>query len=155
MSRLRLEGEVETPVEFGFAELAELPGQIEDLTRVVPGREGGAVRLASLLARVGLRTEATHAMLVSSDGGFNASVPLSALGEAVVAYRDGEAPLPENRGGPFRFFIPESAACASAEIDQCANVKFLASIRFTVGAQDDSRPKNPTEHAKLHDHESH
>ena len=153
MGSLRMEGEVATPVEWGFDELSQLPGQVEDLTTVVPGREGGAVRFASLRDAVAPRPEATHVTLRSADGGFTASVPLEALGDAAVAYRDGDEPLPGKRGGPFRFFIPEGGACASAEVDQCANVKFLASIRFTVGRGDDNRPTNPTEHAALHSHD--
>lgn len=153
MQSLRLEGEVESPLEMGFDDLSRLPGQISNLAALVPGREGGAVRLEALLEKAGPRPAATHATLSSSDGRFAASVPLEALSEAVIAYRDGDAPLPEGRGGPFRFFIPDGGACASAEVDQCANVKFLASIRLTVGRGDDTRPTTPTEHAALHTHE--
>lgn len=153
MSTLRVEGAVESPVEWGFDDLSRLPGQVADLTTVVPGREGGAVRLASILDAVNPGAEATHVTLRSSDGAFTASVPLDAVADAVVAYRHGDASLSEKRGGPFRFFIPEGGACASAEVDQCANVKFLASIELTVGRGDDTRPTNPTEHAALHSHD--
>lgn len=153
MSTLRLEGEVEQPLELGFEELSRLPGQVEDLARIVPGREGGAIRLATLLERAVPHAAATHATLISGDGGFRASVPLGALTDAVVAYRQGAEPLSGSRGGPFRFFVPEGAACASAEIDQCANVKFLATIRLTAGRGEDTRPTNPTEHAALHRHD--
>lgn len=152
MDTLRLTGEVETSVEWDFEALARLPGQVDDLTAIVPGREGGAVRVASLLDVVQPRAAATHMTLRASDGGFTASIPLESVGDAVVAYRDGDAPLPEKRGGPFRFFIPEGGACASAEVDQCANVKFLASIELTVGKGDDNRPTNSDEHAALHSH---
>ncbi len=153
MGILRLEGEVERPTELAFEDLAGLPGQVHDLSELVPGREGRAVKLASLLDRAGLRGVATHATLASSDGAFAASVPLDGLADAVIVYRDGDGALPERRGGPFRFLIPEGGACASAEIDQCANVKFLATIRLTVGRAEDTRPTNPTEHASLHSHE--
>lgn len=153
MRTLLVEGEVSRPVELGFDELARLPGQVEDLTELVPGREGGAVEPRSILDEAGVGDAATHVTLTSSDGAFQASVPLAAVAAAVVAYRDGDAPLPEARGGPFRFFVPESAACASAEIDQCANVKFLASIRLTAGRGADTRPASPAEHAALHTHD--
>ncbi len=153
MKSLRVEGEVEAELELDFEDLAGLDGQIPDLTTVVPGREGGAVRFASILGRARPRSAATHATLTSGDGHFSASVPLAALDEAVVAYRDGSGVLPEARGGPYRFFIPGSAACANAEIDRCANVKDLAEIRLGVGAGSDTRPTNPVEHAALHDHE--
>ncbi|MDG2308713.1 MAG: molybdopterin-dependent oxidoreductase [Candidatus Binatia bacterium] len=153
MGNLRLDGEVERELELAFEDLAGFPGQVDDLTRLVPGREGGAVRFGSLLEAAQPRASATHATLSSGDGDFTASVPLEALAEAVVAYRDGDAALPASRGGPFRFFIPEGGACATAEVDQCANVKFLATIRFTAGRGQDSRPTNPTEHAELHEHD--
>lgn len=153
MHTLRLEGEVEQPLEVGFDDLSALPGQISDLTVLVPGREGGAVRLAALLEKARPKSAATHATLTSSDGGFSASVPLGALADAVVAYREGDGPLPEGRGGPFRFFIPDGGECASAEVDRCANVKFLVSVRLTIGRGDDTRPTNPTEHAALHTHD--
>ena len=153
MSFLYVDGEVERSRDFDFAALCDLPGQVEDLSRLVPGRDGGAVRFASLLERVGPNDRATHVTLTSADGTFRASVPLAALGGAVIAYRDGSRDLPASRGGPFRFFIPQSADCRSEEVDQCANVKFLASVRLTIGRGDDTRPTNPTEHAALHTHD--
>lgn len=153
MSTLRVEGAVESPLELCFEDLAGLPGQVADLARVVPGREGAAVRLESLLAAARPRSGATHATLESSDGAFTASVPLESVSDAVVAYREGDAPLPEKRGGPFRFFIPDGGACATAEVDQCANVKFLARIFLTAGRGEDTRPTSPTEHAALHTHD--
>ena len=153
MDFLCVDGEVERSRNFDFKALAGLSGQEEDLSRLVPGREGGAVRFATLLEQVRPSEAASHVTLTSADGDFQASVPLAALGDALIAYRDGNQALPADRGGPFRFFIPQSAACHTAEVDQCANVKFLASIRLTVGRGEDSRPTNPTEHAALHTHE--
>lgn len=153
MGTLLVDGEVSRVVELGFDELVRLPGQVEDLAAIVPGRNGGAVELRSILDEAGVRDAATHVTLTSSDGAFRASVPLAAVDAAVVAYREGDAPLPESRGGPFRFFVPESAACASGEIDRCANVKFLASIRLTAGRGEDTRPTSQVEHAALHSHD--
>jgi hypothetical protein len=153
MSALRIRGSVPLELELGFADLAALPGQIPELDRVVPGRKGHAVRFVSILEHVGPLETVTHVTLRSGDGGFSASVPLSALGEAVVAYREGDGPLAKERGGPVRFFLPEGAACATAEVDRCANVKDLAEIRFEVGRGEDTRPTNPVEHAALHDHD--
>jgi len=145
-------GEVLAPLELEYDALAALPDQVDDISSEVPGREGGGVRLRAVLARAGLKPNATHVTCESSDGKFSASVPLSAVRDAIVAYRLGDTPLPETKGGPVRFFIPEAAACASDEIDQCANVKFLGRLRVTRGAGDDTRPTNPQEHAELHEH---
>jgi hypothetical protein len=154
MAGLRVEGEVVNPGSFGFAELAALPQQIEDIAALVPGRSGGAVELAAVLAAVGVSPEATHIALESTDGGFAASVPLAAVAGAIVVYRDGAEPLPVKAGGPVRFFIPEVGDCHSGPVDACVNVKFLGTIRLSNGPGRDTRPTNPDEHAELHRHES-
>ena len=149
---LVVEGEVIAPVELSFADLAALPEQVADISALVPGREGSGVRLSAVLGRAGLKPNATHVTCESTDGKFTASVPLSAVREAIVAYRLGDAPLPESKGGPIRFFIPEAADCDAADIDQCANVKYLGRLRVTKGAGTDTRPQSAREHAALHTH---
>lgn len=129
MSRLRVEGRVDRPAELGFEELSRLPGQIADVGSVAPGREGGAVRLRSVLDAVGVAAGATEIRLSSADGTFNQSARLSALGEAVLVYRLGDAPLPEAQGGPVRFLIPNLEECLSEGVDRCTNVKGLGAIR--------------------------
>lgn len=150
--KLIVDGAVLAPLELGFDDLAALPEQVEDVSAFVAGRDGGGVRLSAVLRRAGLKPDATHVTCESSDGKFRASVPLSAVREAIVAYRMGEDSLPESRGGPIRFFIPDAAACAADEIDQCANVKFLGRLHVSKGAGSDTRPTTPDEHAKLHEH---
>jgi hypothetical protein len=66
-------GQVQQPGAFDFKALAQLSGQIEEISALVPGRSGGGVRLASLLAAVRPRPEATHLTVESSDGSFSAS----------------------------------------------------------------------------------
>lgn len=153
MGNLLVDGEVERQLELSFQDLAGLSGQVENLAEIIHGREGGAVRLESVLAVAQPKPSATHVTLSSADGDFTASVPLGALGDAVIAYRVGGAALPASRGGPFRFFVPEGGACATAEVDQCANVKRLARIRVTAGRGEDNRPTNPTQQAALHEHD--
>ena len=150
--KLVVQGAVLAPVELGFDELAALPEQIDDISLLVAGRDGGGVRLSSVLGRAGLKPDATHLTCESSDGKFSASVPLSAVREAIVAYRVGDDPLPASKGGPIRFYIPDAAACAADEIDQCANVKFLGRLFVSKGPGSDTRPTNPEEHSKLHEH---
>jgi DMSO/TMAO reductase YedYZ molybdopterin-dependent catalytic subunit len=126
--RLRVDGAVESPRTLGFDELAALPGQVADIGALVPGRVGGGVRLASLLDAVAPLPDARFAKLMSSDGKFSAWVPLDAVKEAVVVYRLGDAPLPEDKGGPMRFYIPDVEKCGVAGLDACANVKALGHV---------------------------
>jgi DMSO/TMAO reductase YedYZ molybdopterin-dependent catalytic subunit len=150
MDRLRVDGAVGLARDFGFDDLAALPGQVPDISTLIAGREGGGVRLQSLLDAVGARAYGTHVTLTSTDGRFSASVPLAAVRDAVVAYRLGNAPLPREKGGPLRFFIPNVEQCAVGGVDACANVKFLGRIRITAGAGEDTRPTTVRAHEELH-----
>jgi len=150
MTTLRVDGAVAAPREFGFADLSALPDQVPDLGALLPGREGGGVRLRAILASVGLRTAATHLTLTSTDGRFSASVPLAAVADAVIAYRLGDGPLPADRGGPMRFLIPDVGSCAVGGVDACANVKFLAHLHLSAGPGADTRPTTAREHDALH-----
>lgn len=133
MSKLRVEGEVEHPQVFGFHELRALSNQIEDVSRVVPGKVGAGVTLSSLLAQVGLSQGASHVYLEASDKSFQATLPLAEVRHAVLAYRLGEDPLPEGKGGPVRFLTPHDGDCDKADGHACANVKGLGVLRVTRG----------------------
>lgn len=150
MDPLCIDGVVRFPRSFTFTDLASLPEQIQDVGAFIPGREGGGVRLQSILAAVEPTTEATHITLVSSDGTFSASVPLAAVQDAIVAYRLGNEPLPVQKGGPVRFFIPQVEECAIGEVDACANVKFVGLIRLSHGPGSDTRPTSKREHEEHH-----
>jgi 2-dehydropantoate 2-reductase len=141
MMTLRVEGEVQKPHEFAFAELAGLPEQILDVGSLIPGRQGGAIWLRNLLDATGTHPHATHVTLHATDGDFSASLPLAAVRDrALIVYRMGEASLPVEQGGPIRFLIVDAEACGLSEIDTCANVKFLGSIQVTQGPGVDTRP---------------
>lgn len=155
MSILTIEGEVDRPKALGFADLAASPGQVRDVSVLVPGRAGRAVLLEALLASAGLRDVATHVSLVSSDG-FAASAPLAALRHGAVLYAapDG-GPLADAQGGPFRFLVPEAEGCSLEDVSHCTNVKRLSALRFTGGPGADTRPRSEAEHAALHAREPH
>ena len=131
MTQLQVDGQVRTPRALAFDDLAALPEQIADVSTLVRGRVGGAVRLAAILDHVGVAPGATHVTLVSADGDFSQSAPLAALGQAIVLYRLGDGPLPAEEGGPLRFLVPNAAECAGLGVDRCTNVKYLG--RITVG----------------------
>ncbi|MFM7734952.1 MAG: molybdopterin-dependent oxidoreductase [Alphaproteobacteria bacterium] len=155
MSMLRIEGEVDRPTAFGAGDLAVASGQVADVSAVVPGRSGRAVRLEALLRAAGLRDGATHLSLVSTDG-FAASAPLAALRHGVVLYAspDGSA-LAEGQGGPFRFLVPEAEGCSLDDVSHCTNVKRLSVLRLTAGPGTDTRPRSEDEHEALHARERH
>lgn len=128
---LRIEGLVTTPCTLEFAELAGLEEQVPDVSAVIPGRVGAAVAVRALLARAGVRPEATRVTVVSRVGFFKADVPLAAAQTALLAYRLGDAPLPQQQGGPLRFYVPDATACGLEGIDACANVKDVGVLRVS------------------------
>jgi DMSO/TMAO reductase YedYZ molybdopterin-dependent catalytic subunit len=153
MSTLQITGRVARPRELTFADLAAISGddQIIDVSRIVPGRKGDAVRLAGLLKLVEPAADAKYLGLSASRDDFHASIPLAAVAErALVIYRLDGQPLSDQAGGPFRFFIPDFAACHTDEIDECANVKFVERIELTADKGHDNRPHDGEEHAALH-----
>ena len=136
---LRIEGEVAAPKELSFDDLAKLSQQVADVGALLPGKEGGAVRLAAVLAAAGAKPTARFATLVADDGKFAVSVPLDAVRDnAVIAYRLGDAPLPEKKGGPVRFYVLDVTTCGTGSgVDACANVKRLGRIRLTAEREPD------------------
>lgn len=150
---LTIDGECAQPRALGFEDLAHLPSehQVLDVSRLVPGRKGDAVKFAGLLQLVRPKSTAKYLGLHASADNFHASIPLAAVVEkALVIYRLDGQPLPAKAGGPVRFFIPDFAACHTAEVDECANVKFVDRIELTAERGFDNRPHDGNEHAALH-----
>ena len=155
---LKITGEVAKPRDISYDDLAALdpPHQVIDVSRLGMKRGGDAVNLSGLLELVGVRETAQYIGLHASSDNFHASVPLDAIRDtALLIYRLNEAPLTAKSGGPFRFYIPNHAACHTDEIDECANVKFVDHIEFTAEKGFDNRPTDDAEHEKLHQHDSH
>ena len=151
---LEITGEVERSRDLDFEALQALPGQVPDIGAEIPGRVGGGVRLASLLEVAGVSPGAGYITLATADGRFSASISLDAVrGQGIVVYRLGEGTLPEDQGGPVRFFIVDVEACGLADggIDQCANVKYLRRIELSSRRGRDTRP-GVVEHAEIHPH---
>ena len=151
--QLKVDGQVDRPKVFSFEDLAAWPAerQVQDVSRFAPKRQGDAVRLSAILEAVQPSDAATHIGLHGTLDNFHASIPLApVLESAFLIYRLNGQPLSVKDGGPFRFFIPDHAACHTDEIDECANVKFVDHIELTVGKGFDNRPTDDDEHAKLH-----
>jgi DMSO/TMAO reductase YedYZ molybdopterin-dependent catalytic subunit len=154
---LKIDGEVDRPAQFSRAELATVKSQfqITDVSQFDPKRRGRAVRLAGLLDQVGARASAAWLTLHSTADDFHASVPLAAVRErAVLIYELEDAALPAAAGGPFRFLIPDFAACHTADVDECANVKFVDRIELSRERGHDNRPADERQHAALHQREA-
>ena len=150
MAPLIIEGLVSNTRSLDVEALAGLAGQVPDVSALAAGREGVAVGLASVLSHVGLDDDAKF-ITIHAEGDYSASVPLDAVKDhAILIYElDGE-PLPHERGGPIRFFIPDVAACQTDEVDQCANVKYVERIVLSAEQGEDTRPKSPKQHVEIH-----
>ena len=133
---LIVEGELRSR-SMDFAELRRL-GQIEEVSKLIPGREGSAVWLREVLAQSGLKQSARFATLASGDGKFAISVPLQPLlDRAMLVYRKGDEPLPASKGGPIRLLLTGKVECEAPDIDACAMVKGLVRIRVTAAPEPD------------------
>lgn len=153
-ARLIIDGHVDAPQSLSFAELVAMSEehQVRDVSRFDPKRQGDGITLSGLLQLAKVRYDADYLGLHSSTDDFHASVPMKALGESpFLIYSVAGQPLPSGAGGPYRFFIPNHAACHTDEIDECANVKFVDRIELTVGKGFDNRPEDDEEHQRLHD----
>ncbi len=132
-------------ISLGSEDFARIPAtdQVPDVSAVVPGRAGKAVRLAPLLELAGVPRSARFLLVASKDPAFAVSLPIEEAKGALVVYALGESPLPESKGGPFRLLVPGHG-------DECVHVKQLASIDLSDRPGRDTRPKDDAEHQKLH-----
>ena len=153
MTTLRITGLVASELSLAFDEFGQVPTehQIDDIAAVMSGRDGQAITLQGLVALCQPSEEAQYLGLHGSLDNFHASIPLDAvLDRGLIQYaKDGRA-LEVKAGGPYRFLIPDHAACNTDDIDECANVKFLDHIEFTATRGFDNRPEDEDEHAALH-----
>lgn len=153
---LRIDGEVQSARQLTFNDLAAIDPahQIIDVSQYDPKRQGDAVKLSGLLGLVGAKDSGKYIGLHGTLDNFHASIPLEPVRDrAFIIYRVNGKPLDVKAGGPFRFYIPDHAACHTDEIDECANVKFVDHIEITADKGFDNRPDDDEEHAKLHEQE--
>ena len=139
---LKVSGEVVNPRTFSVGDLAGLEEQyqIRDVRKVESTRAGEAIWLEGILNAVGVNSSARFLGLHSSWDNFHASIPLEEVrGRGLVIYRLNGLPLAREKGGPVRFFIPGHASCNQAELDACANVKFVDHIELTAEKGVDTR----------------
>ena len=155
---LQIDGEVAGKRAFTWEDLKEIDSQwqIDDVSLVDPARSGGAVWLRGILEAAEVLPEAKYITLHSYRDDFHASLPLTEVHErGMFIYRDRNQPLPVTAGGPVRFFIRDHTACQAAEVDECANVKFVERIEFSRQKGFDNRPLDDAAHEALHRQENH
>lgn len=151
--KLMIDGMVRHPVAVGHAELSQFPAsdQVLDVSRFAGKKQGDAVTLESLLRLVEPLPEANYLTLHAGRDDFHVSIPLAAVkSEGLLVYKIGSEPLDLKQGGPFRFLIKDFAACHSAELDDCANVKYLDRMELSQRKGLDTRPSTDEEHEALH-----
>jgi DMSO/TMAO reductase YedYZ molybdopterin-dependent catalytic subunit len=150
---LVVDGLVGRPLRLTFGDLAALPpeAQINDVTRFHPKRPGDGVTLDSILELARVLPGANYLTLHADRDDFHVSVPLEPLrAQGIVVYRLGSGRLAAEHGGPIRFLVREPSACQAAELDECANVKYLSRIELTQRRGRDTRPATEADHAALH-----
>ena len=151
--KLTIDGLVQHPVSLGYEELSQFSesDQVVDVSRFAGKKQGDAVTLDSLLRLVEPLPEANYLTLHAGRDDFHVSIPLESVKlEGLLVYKIGDEPLGVNQGGPFRFLIKDFAACHSAELDDCANVKYLDRMELSQLKGLDTRPTTDEEHEALH-----
>jgi DMSO/TMAO reductase YedYZ molybdopterin-dependent catalytic subunit len=155
---LIVDGAVTHELRLGFDQLASMPAddQIADVSTVHPGRKGSAVDLRALLRLAQPNPDANYLTLHADRDDFHVSIPLAEIFDrGLIVYRVGSSPLGTDQGGPIRFLIRDPATCHSAELDDCANVKYLSRLELTVKKGRDTRPEDEKSHADLHARQAH
>ena len=150
---LTVDGEVEHPLHLSFEDFQKFDAKdhVKDVSRFCSTRQGDGITLNSLLERVKTKPSGTYLTLHATADDFAASLPLSAVrDEGIIVFQVNGERLPASLGGPIRFLIRDSAACHTAELDDCANVKFIDRIELTAGKGRDTRPEDDEQHESLH-----
>lgn len=135
--RLRINGLVQRPQEFTYADLAAMPAQEADVTLACVSNEVGdklvgnarwlGISLPMLLDLAGVQPDATQIVGRSVDGftvGFPTEVALDGRASMVVLGMNGQ-PLPAKHGFPARLLVPGLYGYVSA-------TKWLSQIQLTT-----------------------
>jgi len=104
--------------------LIAVPDPMPDVSVHFANRTGSAARVEALFAELGVPEEGS-AVVVAGDGFASEPVTLKVLRRGVLLHSQDDAPLADDKGGPFRLLIPEDASSAPIS---CANVKGVAKV---------------------------
>lgn len=133
---VKIDGDVVQPVSFDRAAMQQLPGEyhVADVSTVMPGMMGRAIKVKGLLEVPALDIHADHVTFHSLDGKYAATLTLQQARDfGLLLYELNGEPLPDGKGGPFRLVTPGLG-------DLCANVKGVGRIEVRVGSGKDTRP---------------
>lgn len=133
---VRIDGAVVQPVSLDDVALQQLPAEhhVMDISTVMPGMIGRAIKVKGLLDIPALATNADHVTFHSLDGKYAATLTLQQARDfGLLLYELNGEPLPDGKGGPFRLITPGLG-------DLCANVKGVGRIEVRVGSGKDTRP---------------
>ncbi len=129
---LTIDGAVDDPQTWTFAELLAASPLNDDLSQIGAHWPFGGVSLQTVAELVGPRVDADRVHLSCSQDGFRRTVSWSALREVawLVFFGENRQPLRPDQGGPLRLWISGHSACGVSELDACANVKHLDPLSF-------------------------
>lgn len=127
MSLIAFDGQLSVPRTFSFAELRTLPAQVIERSMLLGGRAIAGVRIGAILGELGVKPWTRFAVVRAEDG-YAANIPLELVHDCLLVFAVGNAPLPVELGGPFRFLTRGA--------DRCSNVKHVAAIGFSETAVD-------------------
>jgi DMSO/TMAO reductase YedYZ molybdopterin-dependent catalytic subunit len=130
MGRLILSGAIERPTAISPEQMEALVTDHEPPVDEVP--------VAPVAALAVPRPDAAFCSVVSSDGGYTASIPVDDLlnGGVLLLRSDGRR-LTGDEGGPIRLVVRQGKTL-------CWNVKDVGELRFTVDKEPDSVPARPS-----------
>ena len=140
--KLRVDGMVESPRTYTFADLLALPrqDQVTDFHCVegwsVLDVPWNGVHLSTLLAAAGPRPGATHITFHTMRGEYDESLPMPVALEprTLLAYGAGGSTLPLAHGFPLRLVVPRLYAYKSAKYVQRIEVRDVATEGYWVAA---------------------
>lgn len=133
---VRIDGAVVQSIALDWAALQQLSAehQVADVSTVMPGMRGRAIKVKGLLDVPALAIEADHVTFHSIDGKYAATLTLQQARDfGLLLYELDGKPLPDGKGGPYRLITPGLD-------DLCANVKGVGRIEVGVGSGKDTRP---------------
>lgn len=156
MSELKVTGDISAPMSLTHDSMTRMneAARVADVRTLGSARKGGGVRLAEIVRAAGVPDNVRYVSFISRSDNFRVCVPLARVRDSgvVIHHIDGRE-MTRGDGGPFRFIIPDPAACGTEVIDECVNVKYLDEISLTIEPGEDTRPSDEEEHARLHERE--
>jgi len=128
----RVEADLDTSRELTRSDLTAVADSLIDVSTLDERRRGVAIRLRDLVEWLGVADAQRINFFCSADD-YQVDVALSAvIDRGLLIFGLDEGPLPNELGGPVRFWVPDAADCNTAEVDACGNVKGVD--RLTFGA---------------------